>query len=80
MVIEDFKTLPVPEQWYEIWEYGKPLVTLDTAYCKLTLYALFDFYVEVQSDPDTRMIIRNNAFNDSRRINKYIKDFEVDVS
>lgn len=80
MVIEDFKTLPSPEQWYEIWEYGEFLATLEAVYCNFTLYALYDFYVEVQSDPDTDKIITNIATSNPRLIEKYILNFGVDNS
>ncbi|NNK76932.1 MAG: hypothetical protein HKP42_12825 [Maribacter sp.] len=77
MVIEDYNTLPVPEQWYEIFEYGKFLTTIHTEICNFTLYSLHNFYVEVLSDPLSNIPISNNALLDGDALEKYIKGIDV---
>ena len=77
MVIKDFKTLPIPEQWYELWEYGSFLSTIQTDQCNFSLYALHNFYVEVYSDPTTNKILANFPFKNTEGLEKYIMHIEV---
>ena len=77
MVIEDFKTLPIPEQWYELWEYGSFLSTILTDRCVFSLYSLHSFYVEVYSDPETNKVLANSPFNNIEGLEKYIMHIEV---
>ncbi|PHQ62416.1 MAG: hypothetical protein COC08_00585 [Maribacter sp.] len=77
MIIKDFKTLPIPEQWFELWEYGSFLATVQTDWCNFSLYALHSFYVEVYSDPATNRVFANFPFKDTKGLEKYIMHIEV---
>ncbi|MFK5973212.1 MAG: hypothetical protein QM485_08015 [Flavobacteriaceae bacterium] len=77
MVIKDFKTLPIPEQWYELWEYGIFLSTTQIDWCTFSLYALHSFYVEVYSDSTTNKVFANFSFKDSESLEKYMMHIEA---
>lgn len=77
MVIKDFKTLSTPEQWYELWEYGNFLSTIQTNRCNFSLYALHSFYVEIYSDPVTNKVLANFPFKNTKALEKYIAHIEV---
>lgn len=77
MEIEDYNTLPVPEQWYEIFEYGKFLATIHTPICNYSLYSLHNFYIEVLFDPISNNPISNHTVLDGDTLEKYINVFDV---
>jgi len=79
MVLNDFVSLSVPEQWDELWEYGIRITAVDTQQGKFSLYALHGFYVDVLSDEVTNKVLENYAFIDDDRIEKYIIDIEVSI-
>lgn len=72
MVLKDFQSLPIPEQWFEIWEYSIFLATAQTSDCNITLYTLHDFYVEVILDPISNKVLSNRAFENEKVLEKYL--------
>ncbi|WP_148232039.1 hypothetical protein [Maribacter sp. HTCC2170] len=77
MVIEDYKTLSIPEQWFEVFGYGRFLITIQTPMCNYSLYSLHSFFVEVVSDPLSNNPISSKPFCDGSDLEKYINDFDV---
>lgn len=75
--MKDFKSLPIPEQWDELWEYGNHIAGIVTLEGNYTLYSLHSFYVDVFSHPISNRVIDNHAFVDGDRLEKYIDDFDV---
>lgn len=76
MVIEDYLTLSVPEQWSELFEYGTHLVYFKGRNHDYNIYALHNFFVEVITDPATEGELAKNVYKNADFMERYIRDLK----
>jgi hypothetical protein len=71
MGLYDYMMLDEAEQWKVLWDKGTYLTHYLEANEKCNLYALFDFFVEVELDPKTDKIVGKEHFKDGHLLDKY---------
>ena len=74
----EYLMLDKEEQWDELWDNGKFLVNYSSIDCKYCLYALYDFFVEVELDPVMDNIIGMSIFIGGKRLEKYLDEFSIE--
>lgn len=69
--------LPETEQWNDLWENGKYLNHYIGAKEKCNLYALYDFFVEVELNPVSDKIIGKGHFKSGDTLDRYAGSIDI---
>lgn len=70
--------LPEDEQWDDLWKNGTFLTHHIEPFNKFSLYALYDFFVEVQLDPLTNRIKGKEHFKSGHSMDKYAGCIDIE--
>ena len=65
------------EQWNDLWQNGTFLTHRIEPYNKFSLYTLYDFFTEVELDPETDRIIGKKHFKTGETLDKYAGDIDI---
>ena len=65
------------DQWNILWENGQFLTNIKFKGKKYSLYALYDFFVEVELDPVTNKILDKVHFKTGATMDKYIGNIDI---
>ncbi len=71
MGLYEYKMLEEAKQWNVLWDKGTYLTHHIEPNEKFNLYALFDFFVEVQLDSKTDKIVCKKHFQTGQLLDKY---------
>ena len=77
MGLYEYMLLSENEQWDELWRNGTFLTHRIGPYNKFSLYALYDFFAEVELDPVTDRIIGKKHFKTGETLDKYAGDIDI---
>lgn len=77
MGLYEYMMLSEIAQWSDLWENGQFLTNRKYRYKKYSLYALHDFFVEVELDPFTDKILIKRHFKTGETMNKYIGSIDI---
>lgn len=65
------------EQWNDLWQNGSFLTHRIESNKKFSLYALYDFFVEVELDPSTDKIVGKVHFKTGETLDKYSGNIDI---
>ncbi|WP_282055677.1 hypothetical protein [Maribacter luteus] len=77
MGLYEYMMLPEEEQWNNLWQNGTFLTHHIETTKKYSLYALYDFFVEVQLDPSISKIVGKRHFKAGETLDKYAGDIDI---
>lgn len=67
------------EQWNNLWQNGTFLTHRIELDKKFSLYALYDFFVEVEMDIKTNKIIGKMHFKEGKTLDKYAGSIDINM-
>lgn len=79
MNLYEFVGMTDEDQWNEFWDSGIHLAQYNSIDCSYGIYALHNFFVEVEFDTVSNHIIGKNAFVTGVRLDKYFGELEFDL-
>jgi hypothetical protein len=79
MGLYDFMILSKEEQWNELWAKGKFITNLKLIDRKYSLYALHEFFVEVELKGTTDKILGMKTFIEGDLLEKYSGDIDINL-
>ena len=65
------------DQWNELWANGQFITNRKYLNRKFSLYALFDFFVEIELDTKTNKILHKIHFKTGEILNKYSGNIDI---
>ncbi|WP_300025021.1 hypothetical protein [uncultured Maribacter sp.] len=74
MGLYEYMMLTEDEQWNDLWQIGIFLPHHTGHKEKFSLYALYDFFVEVELDLNTNKMIAKGHFKTGETLDKYAGD------
>ncbi len=77
MGLYEYMMLDENEQWNVLWQNGTFLTHRFELEKKFSLYALYDFFVEVELDPITDTIVGKVHFKTGETLDKYSGNIDV---
>lgn len=77
--MQTFNALPNLKKAQLTLEKGTVLVRRKQQHAVITLYALSDFYVEIWYDSKSMKIDKIRSFRDSKALDAYIDDINLDI-
>lgn len=77
MELYEYMMLDDTEQWNNLWQNATFLTHYKAIDCKFSLYALYDFYVEVRLDPVTDKAIDKKQFKAGDTLDKYAGSIDI---
>ena len=77
MGLYEYMMLSEEEQWNDLWQNGKFISHYKSIDCKFSLYALYDFFVEVELDPLTDKILGKEHFKEGHSLDKYVGSIDI---
>ena len=77
MGLYEYMMLDDTEQWNKLWQNGTFLTHRFEQNKKFTLYALYDFFVEVHLDPITDRIVGKGHFKTGETLDKYSGNIDI---
>ena len=77
MGLYEYMILSEEEQWNDLWQNGIFLTNFKAIDCKFSLYALYDFFVEVELDPITDKIVSKGHFKSGHSLDKYAGSIDI---
>lgn len=77
MGLYEYLTLSNEEQWDLIWDKGEYVDTYKSIDCSFVLYAIDQFFVEVELDVLTGSIIGKSPFKHGVRLEKYGEGIDI---
>ncbi|MDV7138237.1 hypothetical protein R3X28_05085 [Maribacter sp. TH_r10] len=80
MGLYEYMMLSDTEQWSDLWENGTFLTHHIEADKKYALYALYDFFVEVELHCRTDKIIGKNHFKTGKLLDRYAGSIDINNS
>lgn len=80
MGLYEYMMLSEIDQWNELWENGQFLTNRKYKSKKFSLYALYNFFVEVELDPLTDKILCKGHFKSGETMDKYVGNIDLDSS
>lgn len=79
MGLYEYMMLDENEQWNELWQNGTFLTHRFEPKKKFSLYALYDFFVEVHLDSITHKIVGKVHFKTGATLDKYASSIDVNL-
>lgn len=73
MGLYEYMMLSETEQWNDLWDNGTYLT--NHKYCNL--YALYDFFVEVEYDPTSNKILGKGHFKTGETLDRYSGSIDI---
>tara|TARA_R110002111_G_scaffold109604_1_gene168491 strand:- start:611 stop:856 length:246 start_codon:yes stop_codon:yes gene_type:complete len=77
MELYEYMLLSENEQWNDLWQNGTFLTHRIEPFNKFSLYALYNFFVEVELDPGTDKINGKKNFKTGKTLDKYVGDIDI---
>ncbi len=77
MTYYQFYTLNEDEQANAIWAHGVLIGSRETEDCKVLLYQIDAFYVEIYFNPFLRDIIRIKGFPTTQQLEPYVEQIDI---
>ncbi|QLG46030.1 hypothetical protein [Costertonia aggregata] len=77
MGLYEYKLLDDTEQWNLLWDKGTFLIHCIEVDKKYSLYALYNFFVEVELDNETSRIIAKKHFKTGGTLDKYSGNVDI---
>ena len=77
MGLYEYMMLDETEQWNTLWDSGTFLTHRLEPNKKFTLYALFDFFVEVELNIYTQKIVGKGQFKTGKTLDKYSGNIDI---
>jgi len=77
MGLYEYMLLSENEQWNDLWQNGTFLTHRIEPFNKFSLYALYDFFVEVELDPATDTIMGKSQFKTGNILDKYAGSIDI---
>lgn len=77
MGLYEYMMLSEDEQWNDLWQNGEFITHFKAINCKFSLYALYNFYVEVELDQETDRIVGKVHFKEGHTLDKYAGSIDI---
>ena len=77
MTLYEYTLLTDKAQWNGLWKNGKFLTNRKYLDSKFSLYAIYDFFIEVELDPVTNKIKSKTHFKQGEILNKYSGSIDI---
>ncbi len=74
MDINQYLELSYEDQWEAIFNRGKPITSFESVDCKYILYAISNFFVDIELCPIEGTIIGKSAFIKGPKLEKYLNE------
>ena len=72
MKLYEFATLPEEQQYQTVWDLGKLVDNFKVGFVIFQLYAINDFFVEIEYSEAENKILGKSAFKDGEKLEKYL--------
>jgi hypothetical protein len=79
MGLYDYMILSETEQWNDLWANGSYLTNHIEPERKFNLYALYDFFVEVEYDTIKNKILGKAHFKTGLTLDKYAGSVDINI-